>query len=45
MEDYLKAVDSLTINTDKVVLQKQVVELKGKSKDNEYIIKAITMRI
>lgn len=40
MEDYLKAVDSLTINTDKVVLQKQVAELKEKSKDNEYIIKA-----
>jgi integrase len=40
MEDYLKAVDSLTINTDRVVLQKQVAELKEKSKDNEYIIKA-----
>jgi integrase len=40
MEDYLKAVDSLTINTDKVVLQKQVAELKEESKDNEYIIKA-----
>jgi hypothetical protein len=40
MEDYLKAVDSLTINSDKVVLQKQVAELKEKSKDNEYIIKA-----
>jgi predicted kinase len=40
MEDYLKAVDSLTINADKVVLQKQVAELKEKSKNNEYIIKA-----
>jgi len=40
MEDYLKEVDSLTINTNKVVLQKQVAELKEKSKDNEYIIKA-----
>lgn len=38
MEDYLKAVDLLTINGDKVVLQKQVTELKEKSKDNEYII-------
>jgi len=40
LEDYLKAVDLLTINSDKVVLQKQVSELKEKSKDNEYIIKA-----
>ena len=38
MEDYLKAVELLTINGDKVVLQKQVAELKEKSKDNEYII-------
>jgi hypothetical protein len=40
MEDYLKAVDSLTISGDKVVLQKQVTELKEKTRDNEYIIKA-----
>jgi hypothetical protein len=40
LEDYLKAVDLLTINGDKLVLQKQVTELKEKSKDNEYIIKA-----
>ena len=40
LEDYLKAVDLLTINSDKVILQKQVLELKEKSKDNEYIIKA-----
>ena len=39
LEDYLKAHDLLTINTDKVILQKQVTELKEKSKDNEYIIK------
>jgi flagellar capping protein FliD len=32
-------VDLLTINADKVVLQKQVAELREKSKDNEYIIK------
>jgi hypothetical protein len=30
----------LTINADKTILQKQVLELKEKSKDNEYIIKA-----
>jgi hypothetical protein len=40
MEDYLKVVDSLTISGDKVVLQKQVTELKEKTRDNEYIIKA-----
>jgi hypothetical protein len=40
LEDYLKAVDLLTINSDKVILQKQVLELKEKSKDSEYIIKA-----
>jgi hypothetical protein len=34
-----KAVDQVTINSDKVVLQKQVAELKEKTKDNEYIIK------
>jgi hypothetical protein len=40
MGNYLKAVDSLTISGDKVVLQKQVTELKEKTRDNEYIIKA-----
>jgi hypothetical protein len=40
LDDYLKAVDLLTINSDKVILQKQVSELREKSKDNEYIIKA-----
>ena len=32
LEDYLKAVDLLTINGDKIILQKQVLELKEKSK-------------
>jgi len=40
LEDYLKAVDLLTINSDKLILQKQVLELKEKSKDNEYIIRS-----
>jgi hypothetical protein len=40
LQDYLKAIDLLTINSDKVILQKQVLELKEKSKDSEYIIKA-----
>ena len=40
LEDYLKAVDLLTIHGDKLVLLKQVTELKEKTKDNEYVIKA-----
>jgi hypothetical protein len=39
LEDYLKAVDLLTISNDKVILGKQVAELSQKSKDNEYIIR------
>jgi hypothetical protein len=39
LEDYLKAVDLLTINGDKIILQKQVLELKEKSKEENYIIK------
>ena len=36
----MKAVYLLTINSDKLTLQKQVSELKERSKDSEYIIKA-----
>jgi len=32
MEDYLKAIDLLTISGDKVVLHVQVAELKEKAK-------------
>jgi hypothetical protein len=39
MEDYLKAVDLLTINADRIILQKQVAELTEKSKEENYIIK------
>jgi integrase len=39
LEDYLKAVDILTICNDNAVLQKEVAELQQKSKDNEYIIR------
>ena len=39
LEDYLKAVDLLTINTDKATLQKQIAELTEKSKEENYIIK------
>src|SRR5215469_7389054 len=38
-DDYLKAIDLLTINGDRVTLQKQITQLEEKSKDNEYIIK------
>jgi hypothetical protein len=37
-DDYLKAVELLTINGDKGILRKQVVELREKSRDEEYII-------
>lgn len=39
LKDYLKAVDILTICNDGAVLQKEVAELRQKSKDNEYIIR------
>ena len=38
LEAYLKAQDLLIINADKIILQNKL-ELKEKSKDNEYIIK------
>ena len=40
MEDYLKAIPLLTINADKIILQKQVEELTEKTKDNEYTLKS-----
>jgi hypothetical protein len=40
VEDYIKSVNLLTTNNDKSKLEKQVEELKEKSKDNEYILKA-----
>ncbi|MPZ06065.1 MAG: hypothetical protein GEU26_06545 [Nitrososphaeraceae archaeon] len=39
LEDYLKAVESLTISNEKTKLTKQVAELKQKSKNSEYIIR------
>jgi integrase len=39
LEDYVKAIDSLSINDDKLTLQKQMVELTEKSKEENYIIK------
>src|SRR5215831_4985215 len=38
-EDYLKAVDLLTINADRTILQKRVEELTERSKEENYIIK------
>jgi hypothetical protein len=40
LEDYLKAVDQLTINGDSKILENQISELKEKSTNNEYIMKA-----
>ena len=39
LEDYLKAVSTLSISSDNVILQKEVAELQQRSKDNEYILK------
>jgi hypothetical protein len=39
LDDYLKAMDLLTVNDDKLTLQKQVAELTEKSKEENYIIK------
>jgi len=38
-DDYLKAIDLLTINGDGKKLEKQLIELEKKSKYNDYIIK------
>jgi hypothetical protein len=40
LEDYLKAVDSLTVDGDKVMLQKQAEKLKEKSENNDILIRA-----
>ena len=40
LEDYLKVIDLLTINNKQKILEKQIMELREKSHDNEYIIKA-----
>ena len=37
-KDYSKAIDLLTINGNNIKLEKQFIELKEKSKDNEYIM-------
>ena len=40
LEDYLKAVPLLTINTENPVLQKQIRELTEKTNNNDYLLKA-----
>jgi len=40
LDDYIKAIDLLTILDDKYKLEKQVTALNEKSKDNDYLIKA-----
>ena len=39
LEDYLKAVDLLTINYDEEILQKKVSQLQEKNEQDQYIIK------
>ena len=39
LEDYLKAIDLLTINGYSKLMQKQIKEIREKSKDNECVIK------
>ena len=39
LEDYLNAIESLSINNNESTLSKEVEELKEKSKENEYIMK------
>lgn len=39
LEDYLKAAEMLSIDNDKLSLQKQVVELTEKSKEENYVIR------
>ena len=39
LEDYLKVIDLLSINNKQKILEKQIIELREKSQNNEYIIK------
>ena len=40
LEDYIKSINLLTIYSDKLKLEKEIKDLKGKSEDSEYIINA-----
>ena len=40
LEEYVKAVDQLTINNDTMKVQKKIAELQKRSSDSEYILKA-----
>lgn len=39
LEDYSRAIDLITINSDGITLKKQVQKLKEDNKSNEYVIK------
>ena len=39
LEDYLKAVDLLTVNSDDITLKKQLQKVEEENKNSEYIIK------
>jgi hypothetical protein len=40
LEDYVKAIPILTINSNSSILQKQVAELAYKTNSNDYLLKA-----
>jgi hypothetical protein len=40
MQDYLKAVDLLTINGDKNILQREIKALREKEKDSDLLLRA-----
>jgi integrase len=40
LQDYLRCADALTVQNEESVLQKQVEDLREKSKDNEYVVNA-----
>src|SRR5437899_12656570 len=39
LEDYLKAIDLLTVNYDEAILEKRVSQLQEKSEQDQYVIK------
>src|SRR3954469_19767706 len=39
LEDYLKAVDLLTVNSDSITLKKQLQKVEEENKNSEYVIK------
>ena len=44
LEDYLKAVDLLTVHSDDITLKKQLQKVEEENKNSEYIIKGKAKR-